>query len=469
MVDFSKKFHGVGQRIVVRLWPQSQLLLDKRYPIGPVHCPGLSQPKQHRGALNVVVGILGVARIVGRSTIDELMPWNYGPKTKATVAYCINKINCDRANTKLLGELTMLKQLPLGKQGFITSEQGIGMMSIGITVGKKDLYGKKNDITVNGVSTLIRRCTDAGVTHFDTAQAYKNLWSIFIGSWFFLASSSEQKMKPGLANTKGKWQIATKVPPPGGKAHVKEACYQSCKDLGVECIDLYYLHRIDSKVPIEITMEAMNELIAEGKIKYVGISEASVSTIRRAHAVCPLTCVQMEWSLYARDLEDEIVPICAELGIGIVAYAPMGRGMLADTSLNLSKMGFMDFRKMGKVGYASKDGERRLVKALEKFAKVKGVTTAILSLAWLHKKGRDALKGAGIVPIPGTGNPAHMEENVKAVSLSYSLTDKDIQVIEDCIPREAMKDVARYGGSFAKDVFSVEKNILLTDWENNKK
>jgi len=360
----------------------------------------------------------------------------------------------------------MLNQLPLGKQGFVTSEQGIGMMSVGITVGKKDLYGKSNDITVNGVSALIERCVDAGVTHFDTAQAYKNLWSMVVGPWFFLANSSEQKMKPGLASTKGKWQVATKVPPPGAKSHVKEACYQSCRDLGVECIDLYYLHRIDAKIPIEVTMEAMKELITERKIKYVGISEASASTIRRAHAVCPLTCVQMEWSLYSRDLEDEIVPLCAELGIGIVAYSPMGRGMLADTSLSVSKMGFMDFRKMGKVGYATKEGERELARALEQLAKDRGVSSATLSLAWLQKKGRDALEGAGIVPIPGTGNPAHMEENVKAVPLSYTLTEEDMQAIEECVPKSAMEGVPRYGGNFAKDVFSVENNISLGEWKS---
>ena len=181
--------------------------------------------------------------------------------------------------------------------------------------------------------------------------------------------------------------------------------------------------------------------------------------------MCPLTCVQMEWSLYARDLEDEIVPLCAELGIGIVAYSPMGRGLLADTSLDVSQLGSMDFRKMGKVGYASKPGERELAKSLEALAKRKNVSLPVLSLAWLHKKGRDALKGAGVVPIPGTGNPAHMEENVKAVPLSYSLTEEDMQEIETCVPKVAMDGLPRYGGSFAKQLFTVEKNISLDEWK----
>ena len=359
-----------------------------------------------------------------------------------------------------------LKQIPLGKQGFITSEQGIGMMSVGITVGSKDLYGKSNDISIAGVCNLIKRCLVAGVTHFDTAQAYVNLWTMMLGrAALCFGDSSEKKMSAGLAATKGQWQVATKVPPPGDKAKVKRACCKSMHDLGVDCIDLYYLHRIDPLIPIEVTMEAMTELIAEKKIRFVGISEASASTIRRAHAVCPLTCVQMEWSLYARDLEEEIVPLCAELGIGIVAYSPVGRGMLADTSLDTSKMGSLDFRVMGKVGYAIKDGERDLARSLEELAKRKNVSLPVLSLAWLHKKGRDALNGAGIVPIPGTGNPAHMEENVKAVPLSHALTEADMREIEACVPKAAMDGVARYGGNFAKALWTVEKNISLEEWK----
>jgi aryl-alcohol dehydrogenase-like predicted oxidoreductase len=139
--------------------------------------------------------------------------------------------------------------------------------------------------------------------------------------------------------------------------------------------------------------------------------------------------------------------------------------MLADTSLSVSKMAFMDFRKMGKVGYATKEGAPELAKALEQLAKDRGVSSATLSLAWLQKKGRDALKGAGVVPIPGTGNPTHMEENVKAVPLSYTLTEVDIKAIEECVPKNAMEGVFRYGGNFAKDVFRVENNISLEEWE----
>jgi aryl-alcohol dehydrogenase-like predicted oxidoreductase len=242
-------------------------------------------------------------------------------------------------------------------------------------------------------------------------------------------------------------------------------CDRSLKAMGIDCIDLYYVHRVDPNVPIEITMEAMNELIAEGKIKYVGLSEASAATIRRAHAVCPLTCVQMEWSLYSRELEDEILPLCAELGIGIVAYAPMGRGLLADTSLNPATMSRMDFRKMGGVGYAVEEGERTLAASLESLAKQKNVALGTLSLAWVHKKGRDALKGAGVVPIPGTGNPAHMEENATAVALSYTLTDEDMEAIETCVPRNAMNALPRYGGSLGERVFTKEDNISLEEWK----
>jgi aryl-alcohol dehydrogenase-like predicted oxidoreductase len=359
----------------------------------------------------------------------------------------------------------MIQQKKLGTQGFITSEQGIGMMSIGITMGKRDLYGKNNDVSNKGVAELINRCIETGVTHFDTAQIYTNLSGMIFGSWFPTVKSSEKRMKLGLSQSKGKYQVATKVMKSGKKKDVKNMCYKSLKNMGIECIDLYYVHRIDPNVPIEITMEAMNELINEGKIKFVGLSEASAETIRRAHAVCPLTCVQMEWSLYSRELEDEIVPLCAELGIGIVAYAPIGRGLLADTSLNTETMGRMDFRKMGGVGYAVKDGERELASSLEELAKQKGVPLSTLSLAWVHKKGRDALKGAGVVPIPGTGNTKHMEENSKAVSLSYTLTDQDMENIEDCVPRNSMEGLPRYGGSLGERVFTEENNISLEDWK----
>ena len=362
----------------------------------------------------------------------------------------------------------MIEQINLGNQGFSTSEQGIGMMSVGITMGKRDLYGKKNDVSSKGVAELISRCIKAGVTHFDTAQIYTNLSGMMLGSWFPTSNSAEKRMKLGLSQNQGKFQVATKVMKSGKKKDVKNMCYRSLKAMGLDCIDLYYVHRVDPKIPVEITMEAMNELIAEGKIKYVGLSEASAETIRRAHAVCPLTCVQMEWSLYSRELEDEIVPLCAELGIGIVAYAPMGRGLLADTSLNQETMSRMDFRKMGGVGYAVKEGERDLANSLEALAKKRNVAISTLSLAWVHKKGRDSLNGAGVVPIPGTGNPAHMEQNATAVALSYDLTDEDMAEIEACVPRSAMENLPRYGGGLGERVFTKENNMSLEDWKKSQ-
>jgi aryl-alcohol dehydrogenase-like predicted oxidoreductase len=155
-----------------------------------------------------------------------------------------------------------------------------------------------------------------------------------------------------------------------------------------------------------------------------------------------------------------------ELGIGIVAYAPMGRGLLADTSLNTETMSRMDFRKMGGVGYAVKSGERELAYSLEALAKEKKVALGTLSLAWVHKKGREALKGAGVVPIPGTGNPNHMEENATAVALSYTLSDKDMEAIEACVPRNAMEHLPRYGGGLGERVFTKENNISLEEWKN---
>ena len=149
----------------------------------------------------------------------------------------------------------MMKQIPLGTQGFTTSEQGLGMMSVGITMGKQDLYGKKNDVSKKGVAELISRSIKAGVTHFDTAQIYTNLSGMMLGSWFPTADSAEKRMKLGLSQHKGEWQVATKVMKSGKKKVVKNMCYRSLKAMGIDCVDLYYVHRVDPKIPIEITMD----------------------------------------------------------------------------------------------------------------------------------------------------------------------------------------------------------------------
>ena len=257
-------------------------------------------------------------------------------------------------------------QIALGKQGMQSSRMGLGCMGIGLTMGSKDLASGLSRRPKSTRSSRNRsRCSRAeparpsaraaalalalwlrfrakhrpadrarsspsqvGCTHLDTAQIYKSAVLLLTPQWMegfwttlFGARFSESLLSPGIrAARAGTVQVATKVsamqPLFGKREWIKSQCDKSLARLQVKCIDLYYVHRIDQQVPIEESMEAMKELIAEGKVRYVGLSEASSRTIRRANAVCPITCVQMEWSLWARDLEDDIIPTCKELGIG---------------------------------------------------------------------------------------------------------------------------------------------------------
>jgi aryl-alcohol dehydrogenase-like predicted oxidoreductase len=195
--------------------------------------------------------------------------------------------------------------------------------------------------------------------------------------------------------------------------------------LDVECIDLYYQHRVDTKVPIEITVGAMKELVEEGKVKYLGLSEASAAEIRRAHVVHPITAVQLEYSLWTRDIEEEIIPTCRELGIGIVAYSPLGRGFFAgytpeDNTVQDRRQNYPRF--MGE--NLTKNEELR--QRVQQIADSKKCSLNQLSLAWVHHKGKD------IVPIPGTTKKVNLESNVGA--LAVKLSKEDIEEIEAAIP-----------------------------------
>eukprot|EP00419_Tripos_fusus_P078508 CAMPEP_0172933682 /NCGR_PEP_ID=MMETSP1075-20121228/220629_1 /TAXON_ID=2916 /ORGANISM="Ceratium fusus, Strain PA161109" /LENGTH=385 /DNA_ID=CAMNT_0013795025 /DNA_START=14 /DNA_END=1172 /DNA_ORIENTATION=- len=363
--------------------------------------------------------------------------------------------------------------ITLGSQGLTCGPQGFGAMSIGLTMGSNDLYGKPS-VKQDDVNTLVARMVELGCNHIDTAQIYQSAVGLMVPCCYGCSylQNSESLLKQAIQNVgRNKVVIATKVSGMkknfGAKAHVKKTCYESCARMGVDCIDLYYIivdlyymHRIDQDVPIEVSMMAMKELIADGKIKYVGLSEASSATIRRAHAVQPITCVQMEWSLWARDLEDEIVPTCRELGIGIVAYSPLGRGMLTGT-IKKEELGSMDFRVMGKVGYIAKEDNMQTVEALQKLAEAKGVTPGQLALAWLHKHGTDLLGGTGPVPIPGTTKIVHLEMNLGAVSLAKSLTNDDMQAIEKAVPKEEFCDPYWRYGDQRQAVWATDKNPPL--------
>jgi len=204
---------------------------------------------------------------------------------------------------------------------------------------------------------------------------------------------------------------------------VRAACEGNLKRLGVDCVDLYYQHRIDKKVPIEVTMGELKKLVEEGKIKYIGLSEASASTIRRAHAVHPITAVQLEWSLWCRDVEEDVIPTCRELGIGIVAYSPLGRGFLSSGAKLVESLSEQDYRKyLPRFQPENLDKNAQIFERVNAMAARKGCTPSQLALAWVHHQGND------VCPIPGTTKIENFNQNVGAVSMK--LTADEIAELE---------------------------------------
>ncbi|KAK1371073.1 putative aldo-keto reductase 2 [Heracleum sosnowskyi] len=205
--------------------------------------------------------------------------------------------------------------------------------------------------------------------------------------------------------------------------YVRAACEASLNRLQLDCIDLYYQHRVDTRVPIEITMGETKKLVEEGKIKYVGLSEASASTIRRAHAVHPITAVQLEWSLWSRDVEEDIIPTCRELGIGIVAYSPLGRGFLSGDSNMVASLSKDDFRKdCPRFQAKNLEHNKKLFELVNEIALKKGCTPSQLALAWVHHQGTD------VCPIPGTTKIENFNQNIGA--LSVKLTKEEMAELE---------------------------------------
>jgi aryl-alcohol dehydrogenase-like predicted oxidoreductase len=216
----------------------------------------------------------------------------------------------------------------------------------------------------------------------------------------------------------------------GDAAYVREAVDKSLARLDVDHIDLYYQHRVDPNVPIEETVGAMAELVEAGKVRHLGLSEAGPETIRRAHAVHPITALQTEWSLWSRDIEDEIVPVCRELGIGIVAYSPLGRGFLTGRFTSAGDFADGDFRRFGRFEQENLERNLAIVDALRALAERRGVTAGQLALAWVQHRGGD------VVPIPGTKRRRYLEENVAAAGLE--LSGEDIAAIEAAVPADGV-------------------------------
>jgi aryl-alcohol dehydrogenase-like predicted oxidoreductase len=310
-----------------------------------------------------------------------------------------------------------MKTRKLGSQGLTVSELGLGCM------GMSEFYGTGDE--AESIAT-IHRALELGVTLLDTADMYGPF-------------TNEQLVGKAIASHRNQVVLATKFGIQrsedkgfrginGSPEYVHQACDASLQRLGIDYIDLYYLHRVDPKVPIEETVGAMAELVQQGKVRYIGLSEAAPATIRRAASVHPITALQTEYSLWSRDPEDEILPTVRELGIGFVPYSPLGRGFLSGSITSLNDLAVDDFRRNSPRFQGENFNKNlQLVERVKEIAVEKGVTPGQLAIAWLLAQGDD------IVPIPGTKRRAYLEENVAAVDIT--LTQEELDRIDQVAPK----------------------------------
>jgi len=311
-----------------------------------------------------------------------------------------------------------MRKVKLGSQGAIVSRMGLGCM------GMSEFYGERND--AESAATILR-ALDLGINFLDTADTYGIGDNEELVGKTIRGRRDEVFLATKFANIRKKddptyWVIS------GKPEYVRSACDASLKRLGVDHIDLYYQHRVDPNIPIEDTVGAMAELVKAGKVKYLGLSEASPNTIRRAHKVHPITALQTEYSLWERHAEKEIIPTVRELGIGFVAYSPLGRGFLTGAITKLSDLGAKDSRSQRFPRFEGDnfDKNQALVERVRKIAERKHVTPGQLALAWVLAKGDD------IVPIPGTKRRKYLEENAAAVDVD--LNDGEIAELQAAVP-----------------------------------
>ncbi|KAG6703116.1 hypothetical protein I3842_07G067800 [Carya illinoinensis] len=309
-----------------------------------------------------------------------------------------------------------IPRVKLGSQGFEVSKLGFGCMG---------LSGIYNDpVPEEVVISIIKYAFTKGITFFDTADVYgANANEVLVGK--ALKQLPREKIqlatKFGIVAMKSGDVIVNGTP-----EYVRSCCEGSLKRLGVEYIDLYYQHRIDTSVPIEDTMGELKKLVEEGKIKYIGLSEASADTIKRAHAVYPITAVQMEWSLWTREIEDEIIPLCRELGIGIVPYGPLGRGFFGGKAVIESVPANSFLNSNPRFQGENLHQNKNLYSRVEKLAEKHGCTPAQLALAWINHQGDD------VVPIPGTTKIKNLNDNIGC--LRVELKGEDLKEIADAVP-----------------------------------
>jgi aryl-alcohol dehydrogenase-like predicted oxidoreductase len=303
----------------------------------------------------------------------------------------------------------MIQIVKLGSQGLETSRQGLGCM------GMSEFYGDADD--GESIAT-IHRALELGVTLLDTSDIY----GPFTNERLVGKAIADRRDKVVLATKFGivRDEDGTRRGLDGSPEYVRRACEASLARLGVDHIDLYYQHRVDPDTPIEETVGAMGELVNAGKVRFLGLSEAAPDTIRRAHATHPISALQTEYSLWSRELEAEILPTIRELGIGLVPYAPLGRGFLTGRYRSTENLREDDFRRsVPRFSRENLDTNLATVEAVEALAAAKGATAAQIALAWVHHQGED------VVPIPGTTTRAHLETNVAA--LDVELSDDEAQ------------------------------------------
>ncbi len=302
------------------------------------------------------------------------------------------------------------------------SALGLGCM------GMSEFYGRRDE---ESALATIRRALDLGVTFLDTADMYGPF-------------TNEQLVGKAIAGRRDEVQLATKfgnernpdgswVGINGSPQYVRSACDASLQRLGVDHIDIYYQHRVDKTVPIEETVGAMAALVDAGKVRHLGLSEASADTIRRAAATATITALQSEYSLFTRDIEDDVLPMLRELGIGLVPYSPLGRGMLTGRITAEASLDEGDSRRAGRFprfNGEALDANLSLVAEVEKIAAAKGCTPGQLALAWVLSRGDD------VAPIPGTKRVAYLEENVGATDVA--LDARDLAALETAVPRDAV-------------------------------
>ncbi|XP_039140037.1 perakine reductase-like [Dioscorea cayenensis subsp. rotundata] len=313
----------------------------------------------------------------------------------------------------------MIPRVKLGTQGLEVSKLGFGCMSLS--------WAYNSPVPEEQGIGIIKHAFNQGITFFDTSDIYgPHTNEILIGKALKELPREEIQLatKFGVATSDG----FSGVKVDGRPEYVRACCEASLKRLQVDYIDLYYPHRVDQSVPIEETIGELKKLVEEGKVKYIGLSEASPDTIRRAHAVHPISAVQMEWSLWTREIEQEIVPLCRELGIGIVPYSPLGRGFFGGKAVveKLSENTILALhpRFIGE----NLEKNKALYVRVENLAKKHECSTAQLALSWVLHQGDD------VVPIPGTSKIKNLDSNIGA--LQVKLTEEDLKEISDLIPEE---------------------------------